>query len=318
MKEIPAELRNRPFTREEAQAHGISSRMLQGRRFVQVFPRVWRATSHPMSDHDWLVAARMTLPAHARLTGLTRIQELGLDFGPRWPLRFVVEGDLHLVPSGIFLHRTKSLPPCDDQDVTPAAAFVAFCRQSNVLNAIKVGDWLLARKAMTVEDLVTFAVAEPWRDGSAEALWVSHHLDGRSRSLPESETRAVLSFAGLPAPSVNTRIPLAEDLVLIGDLLYEEFRAVVEYEGAHHQEERDQYVADVDRYSILRRSDVAYVQVTKERLRQRRTVVGEVFRMLVERGYTGPEPVFGDRWRQLDVRLSALAPSHLARRSAVG
>ncbi|MGZ5405291.1 MAG: hypothetical protein ACXWDL_11635, partial [Nocardioides sp.] len=79
------------------------------------------------------------------MTGLTRIQELGLDLGPRWPLRFVVEGDLHLAVEGVFLHRTKRLPPDAHGMATPAAAYLAYCRRARVIDAIKVGDWLLHR-----------------------------------------------------------------------------------------------------------------------------------------------------------------------------
>jgi hypothetical protein len=76
--------------------------MLEGRRFVRLLPTVHRHRDHVMSYDDWVVAAQPALPTRARLTGLTRIQALGLDFGPRWPLRLVVEGDLHLASHGVF------------------------------------------------------------------------------------------------------------------------------------------------------------------------------------------------------------------------
>ena len=100
-----------PFTRRQALAAGFSSRMLQGDGFVRVFPRVWRRASHEMSDADWVRAARLALPEEAHLTGISLIQELGLDYGPRKPIHFVVAGDLHLAFEGVFLHRTKALAP---------------------------------------------------------------------------------------------------------------------------------------------------------------------------------------------------------------
>jgi len=79
---------------------------------------------------------------------------------------------------------------------------------------------------------------------------------------------------------------------------------VVEYEGEHHQLNRAQYVKDIDRYASLRRDAVPYVQVTKEKLERPRQLVMEVHHALVARGYDGPRPEFGERWRQLFAPLS--------------
>ena len=96
MRPIPEGLRHGPFTHTRAHELGVTERMLRGARFRRIFPRVWVAADHHMTDTDWLKAARLALPQKARLTGITRIQQLGLDFGPRRPLHFVLEGDLHL------------------------------------------------------------------------------------------------------------------------------------------------------------------------------------------------------------------------------
>lgn len=278
--------------------------MLQGARFVRVFPEVWRARDHEMSTEDWIHAATLALPAHARLTGISRLQLLGLEFGPRRPIRFVVEGDLHLAIDGIFLHRTKRLPPTDEVGVTPAAAFIAYVARARVIDAIKVGDWLLREGHMTLAELRALALSALWRDGAHEAVWILDHVDVRSRSLKESETRAVLEFSGLPAPEVNVTVPVGEEVTVIGDLVYRRWRVVVEYEGSHHQEDRAQYVADLDRYALMRNADVTYVQATHEKLAHARTLVGEVFRALVAQGYAGAPPVFGERWRLLFARVS--------------
>lgn len=296
---MPPDLLQGPFTRATATAAGVTSRMLEGDRFVRVFPRVWRHQAHVMTEADWVAAATMALPRSAQLTGISRIQRLGLDFGPVRPIRFVVEGDLHLALDGVFLHRTVQLPPTDGVGVTPAAAYLAYVAKAQVIDAIKVGDWLLHRGHVTLHELENIALSALWRDGAHEALWLIDHLDGGSRSVKESETRAVLDFAGLPAPEVNLPIGVEEDIVVMGDLVYRSWRVVVEYEGAHHQEDRQQYVADLGRYALMRAGNVRYVQVTHEKLNHARTLVGEVYRTLVEQGYDGPPPTFGERWRLL-------------------
>lgn len=280
--------------------------MLEGSRFVRVFGNVWRLHDHQMSACDWRTAATLTLPDDAHLTGITRIQALGLDYGPIFPLRFVREGDLHRAIDGIFLHRTKKLAPLDDIGVTPAGAYLAYCHAARTIDAIKVGDWLLHQEHTTKEEIEALASSALWRDGAYEALWVLEHLDARSRSLKESEGRVVLKFAGIPPSRINAPLRLSEEVTLIGDMVYDDEQALVEYEGGHHQTDREQYCSDIDRYAILRDQDIPYVQATKEKLAHPRTFVGEVYRMLVRRGYVGDPPAFGDRWRSLFAPLSAL------------
>lgn len=111
MKPIPEPFRSGPFTRAQALSGGVTPKMLRGQRFVRLHPRVFVFRDHAMTWSDLVEAGRLALPDRVHLTGISRIQAAGLDHGPRLPVRFVVEGDHHLAIDGIFLHRTKKLPP---------------------------------------------------------------------------------------------------------------------------------------------------------------------------------------------------------------
>lgn len=304
MRDLPPELLAGPFTRAQALAWGATPRMLRGRRFLRVHPRVWRHRDHAMTPEDQVAAAALALPPDARTTGITRIQQLGLDFGPRSPVRFVVCRDLHLELEGVFLHRTARMPPVDEVGVAPVAAFVSYCSLARTIDAIKVGDWLLREHHMEWDELHQFALEDHWRDGAEEAIWILGFLDGDSRSLRESETRALLHFAGLPVPEVNTGAVAPDDATRIGDLVFRRWGVVVEYEGEHHQVDRAQYVKDIERYASLRRAAVPYVQVTKEKLARPRRLALEVYDALAAQGYDGRPPEHGERWRQLFARAS--------------
>src|SRR3712207_8523885 len=57
-----------------------------------------------------------------------------------FPYTTLFRSDHHLAIDGVFLHRTKRLPPVDGHGVCVEAAYVAYCARARVLDAIKVGD----------------------------------------------------------------------------------------------------------------------------------------------------------------------------------
>lgn len=301
---LPDHLLHGPFTAADALHAGVSEKVLRGKRFVRMFPRVWVHVAHVMTRADELRAAELAAPHRAHLSHLSRIQRLGLDIGPRTPYHFTVAGDLHIALDDVFVHRTEVLPPLDGDGVTPAAAFVQVCATMRMIDAIMIGDWLLHRHHMTVLEVAELARRDPWRPGAAQALRVLPHLDAAARSVKESETRAVMTFSGLPRPEVNV------DLVVDGrwlgcvDLLLRLWRFVVEYEGRQHAETIDQFNRDITRYAGFRDSAVTYVQVTSEMLGRPRRLVVRIHELLCAAGYDGPPPVFGARWRSLFAPIS--------------
>ena len=299
MFDVPDRFRAGPFARSDALEDGISARVIEGVQFVRLHAGVYCHRNHELTRADRLAAARLALPAEARTTGSTRLRELGVVCGPTSPLHFVVSGDHHLAIPGIFLHRTALMPPADEDGVSAEAAFVAYCAAARVIDAIKVGSTLLHLGLMDTGLLHALIVEQPWRRGCAEARWVSEHLDERCRSLPEAELLALVRFSGLPEPEVNPELRDDEGTTVIPDLWFAARRQAVEYEGTHHQEDRDQYNADIDRYLAFRRMHTSYLQVTKERMRRPRLAIRQVHRALVEAGYEGPPPEFGELWAAL-------------------
>jgi hypothetical protein len=304
MDEIEA-LCKGPFTRAMAREAGLTDRMLQSKRFVRVYPRVWRHRDHEMSALDWRLAAALALPPAAHLTGISRLQAAGLVYGPGLPVRYVIQGELHLAFDNVFLHRTKLLPPIDDVGVTIEGAFIAYAALARVIDGIKVGDWLLHRQLLDLGAMTTLAQEQLWRPGSNEALWLLDHLDARCRSLKESELKAVLRFAGLPEPEVNQEVDAGAGATVIGDLVYPDYDTQVEYEGLQHQEDRSQYRRNLDRYELLRDRSRRYTQVTHEHLSTPRLAVGRVHRALLKARYDGPPPSFGEHWRALFGSIAA-------------
>lgn len=297
---VPDHLARRAFSRDEAIAAGITPRMLQHERFEQLHPSVYRLAGVDLDETGIIHAARLALPDDSRISHATRLRMLGVERGPLVPVHFTVARDLHLDIPGIMLHRTVLMPPDDGVMVSVEAAFVGYAASARLVDRVVIGDWLLNRGHTTIEALLAFAHEQPWRPGAAETVEVAPLLDGRSRSLPESQTRLCLEVAGLPRPEVNVDVHDASGTFLgCGDLVYRLWRLLVEYEGGQHFNDARQIVSDVDRYARFRRDGWEYVQVTSRILGRPQEMVRRVHRQLVARGYDGPAPVFGARWDAL-------------------
>lgn len=306
MHPIPPDLLRGPFRRADALESGLSARVLEGVQFRRLHQGVYVHRTHEMTWTDHVEAARLALPAGARTTGVTRLRQAGVDAGDGWPLHFVVEGDLHLTLQGVFLHRTVKIPPNDDHGASIEAAFVAFCADARLLDAIRVGSFLLHEGLLDLGLLDQVLLREKWRRGVPETAYAVPFLEARCRSMPEAELFAYVVFASLPVPEVNRLLRLDDGVELTPDLWFEDHGLVVEYEGAHHQDDRAQYNADIDRYALYRRHDVPYELVTKERMRSPKATIRRIHAALAAVGYDGPPPQFGELWDSLFLPLSDL------------
>lgn len=306
MHHVAPDLLHGPFRRAYALETGLPARVLEGVQFRRLHQGVYVHSNHEMTWTDHVEAARLALPTTARTTGVTRLRQLGLDVGSAFPLHFVIEGDHHLVLDRVFLHRTVKMPPCDDVGAMVEAAFVAFCAQARLIDAIRLGSYLMYREWLDLDLLEQILTEEKWRRGVPEAAHALPYLEGRCRSMPEAELFAYVVFASLPVPVVNRAIELGAGIHVTPDLRFEDYGLVVEFEGSQHQEDRAQYNADIDRYALYRRHDVPYEQVTKERMRSPKATVRLVHGALVAQGYDGPPPIFGEQWESLFLPLADL------------
>ena len=288
--------------------------MLQHPRFVRVFPSVYRLDSTVLCPTDWVRAAELTLPADAAVSHHTRFVRLGLIHGDLFPLHCMVGRDLHLPDlADVFLHRTVRMPATTEAGIDVATALVGTASLLPVIDVVAIADWLWHRGHLRLEALHRVLELDHWRPGVAAVRDALPLLERRSRSLKEATVRCLIVAAGLPAPESN--VDLFDDegtFIGCGDLVYRILRLVIEYEGRQHAFDTQQFQRDIIRYARFRGNDVAYVQVTAAMMSSPRTVVETIHRAMVARGYDGPPPQFGRRWRRL---LDSPPPwRHLRRR----
>ena len=77
--EIPADLRQGPFTTQQAKAAGITKAALQSSQWRQVFRGVWVHASLPDDRVTRFAAARLVIPPGGVLCGLTAAWIYGAD-----------------------------------------------------------------------------------------------------------------------------------------------------------------------------------------------------------------------------------------------
>lgn len=115
----------------------------------------------------------------------------------------------------------------------------------------------------------------------------------------ESLVRLLLVLAGLPEPRCNVDVGAAAGFIGRGDMVYDEYGLVVEYDGRQHAESPDQWERDFDRLDDFADSRWRHARVTAFRLRRPRDVARRVHAALATAGYCGPAPSFGPEWVRL-------------------
>ena len=116
----------------------------------------------------------------------------------------------------------------------------------------------------------------------------------------ETLVRLLLVFARLPCPLPNRWIVDGKGRrVARVDLLYEELKVVVEYDGWHHERDGRQRQRDRERREVLESLGYRLIVVTNEDLRTPQSIPWRVYVALRERGYRGARPttsIVWDRW----------------------
>jgi hypothetical protein len=85
-----------------------------------------------------------------------------------------------------------------------------------------------------------------------------------SASPRESRLRDLLVSSGLPEPALNVPIRLLDGSSTPGDLVYAEYRVVVEYDGDQHRLDEQQFSRDVDRLNALALAGWIVVRIRKD------------------------------------------------------
>jgi len=138
--------------------------------------------------------------------------------------------------------------------VSAVDTWLQLAAQFGMRDLVKIGDALVRRQhpLATMTELELAVSRHRGRRGQSALVAAFALVRPDTDSAAETELRLDLVAFGLPHPVVNLGIHDASGRrIAIGDLAYPAYRVLVEYDGAHHREDPDQYARDVDRLDDL-------------------------------------------------------------------
>ncbi|WP_368499353.1 hypothetical protein [Herbiconiux sp. A18JL235] len=227
----------------------------------------------------------------ARPDGQRALHVSALHGGPR-PRCAGVTGHVLSDPA-VFILLRQELPVVD-----PATVWLQLAATSRFDELVAAGDHLVLtprratpgaeRPYTTVEELRrrVSAFSGRGRRLAVEALpWIR---DG-AESARETRLRLNLVRWGLPEPVLNAAIRSSRGaFIAFGDLVYPEFKVLVEYEGEQHRTDARQFYRDIERHEALQRAGWVLIRETKESPRVGpRSAPTRAARALRARGWRG-------------------------------
>jgi Protein of unknown function (DUF559) len=149
---------------------------------------------------------------------------------------------------------------------------------------VAVGDALLAARHLTAESLQERLLRAERVRGVIRARTCAPLLNDKAMSRPESLLRYWLVASDLPdpVPQVPVRDRWGRE-VAHGDLGYETWRLLLEYEGRQHAE-TGRFGSDIERYSLMAADGYLVLRFAQRQL-NRGTVVDRTGRALSSRGW---------------------------------
>ncbi|MFI5429494.1 hypothetical protein [Aeromicrobium sp. UC242_57] len=289
-----------PFTRERALAANISDTVLRGSRVRRLFKGVYILATVDLSLTLWLRAALLAAPPGSVVSHMTAVRMYGFDLGDEVPFHLSTRAKTHTRRDGIKLHQRKapiSTVHIDGVPVTGAnRTLVDIATKVDLVQLIQAIEFMVHHGHTSMQSLADYAMRRHL-DGVRRMRRVLPYARHGVESPMETFVRLMLVLARLPEgePNLNIHDELGTFLAR-GDLVYAAHLVLVEYDGWQHERDAQQRVHDIGRRERLEQAGWRLIIVTVGDLQRPHAIVRRVHTALVDRGYTGPDPVFSTMW----------------------
>jgi hypothetical protein len=236
-----------PFTIEQALAARLTHAALQSAPWRQLLRGVWVHEDVADTRELRFAAVRLILPLRATVCGLTAAWLHGADVRHRDDL------DIHVgFPKGTRIRNRKGLVVCQEtldpsdivvidgiQVTTPLRTAFDCARWLRGVERVVVLDSLTHARVTSVEELGVYIAGKRRLRNLRVAEQVLQLVDPLAESPMETRLRMLLIESGLPRPISQLNVfDSRGSFVARLDLAYERAKVAVEYDGAHHWDQR--------------------------------------------------------------------------------
>ena len=296
---LPRRFEAVPFTTADALAAGVTPRRLRSVTLAAPHRGVRVDARRLLTLRDRCSALAVVMTPGQAFTGPTAAILLGLPL----PLRLERDPRLHLVVldgtraprrRGVVASRSSAAPRLvgvagvrGARVLAPADTWCSLAAHLGLDDLIAAGERLLGLPAPLTDERAIDEAIKRHRSRRGATLLAEARSAMRANvySRRETFTRLALTRAGCPEPEPNGAIILRSGRRTRGDLVFREYKVLVEYDGEQHLFDVEQWATDVARLNDLIDDGWWVIRITKGT--PRTELIARTARALVDRGWTG-------------------------------
>jgi hypothetical protein len=294
--------KQRPFTREQALAAGITPRQLRSQAYKRLLTGVY--ISADVTVTPALAAAAALLPfgdgARASHSTAGRVWDLPLPVDPvehvtvptRAERRTRAGVRCHVDPGG------RSMVIDGVRVSTLPQTFVELAQTLSLVDLVVVGDAMIRKGKNGLTRLKQHCAAARG-PGAAQARAAVAFVRERVDSPMETRLRMLIVLAGLPEPQVNLTVGDPSTMERRKyDLSWPEVKLIVEYDGRQHADRAEQWESDLERREAIDDDGWRIVVVVARGIYSMPDqTLAKIHRLLVDRGHPDVPRRLGDGWQ---------------------
>jgi hypothetical protein len=278
------------YSAAAARAAGLTRGQSRGPAFVRLTHDLVVRLDDAIDVRERLQLLATVLPSDAAYSHLTAAHLLGAHVNAPSKQHVALTPRRVLPQRADVVVHARHLLPADVVEVdglrvtSGAQTFLDLAEHLPPAELVAVGDALMLAEQLSTEALAERLDRADRVRGVVRARACAPLLTAKAMSRPESLVRYWLVVSDLPDPQVQ--VPVRDRWgreVAHGDLGYEEWRLLMEYEGSRHATV-EQFGSDIDRYSLMAADGFLVLRFAKPHL-NRGTVVDRTGRALMSRGW---------------------------------
>jgi hypothetical protein len=298
LRPLPPSLTTEPFGYAEGLGAGLSPRRMRAKDLAHPFRGV-RTTQAPLNMRALARSFSVRMTQHQYFSHVTAAELLGLRMPEGWWPEALHVTSIFPVRApraqNIIGHQSGDAATIlveGMRTAEPIATWVACASLLSIDDLIVMGDGLVRRKKPLAKmgELAEAVSTHSGQRGYVKLSRALPQIRPRTDSARETLLRLTVVRAGFPEPEINPEIRNGSGVVIAhGDMVFREFRTIVEYDGGQHRTDERQFEIDIERLDRLMEEGWRVIRVGKSLMRQRANLFRKISLALEAGGWQRPQ-----------------------------